>query len=124
MVGFEDKLFATEVVAELEESEVERIGLLLVSVPVDCSTRVLFRSKGNSLMSDSADGVGVELKKDSTAPTAQSEESERHGEFVNLRKLYYSVVIESNFRVKSLLLDYLVSAVVIKRIFFFRKQFC
>ena len=54
MVGVEDKLFATEVVAELENSEVERIGLLLVSIPVNCSTRILFGSKGNSLMSDSA----------------------------------------------------------------------
>ena len=41
MVGFEDKLFATEVVVELENSEVERIGLLLVSIPIDCSARAI-----------------------------------------------------------------------------------
>ena len=60
MVGFKDEFFATEVVAGLGNSEIERIGLWLVSIPVDCSARVLFGSKGNSLMSDIAGGAGVE----------------------------------------------------------------
>ena len=41
MIDLWDKLLAAEVAAEFEDSEVERISLLLVGVPVDGSARVL-----------------------------------------------------------------------------------
>ena len=66
MIDLWDKLLAAEVAAEFEDSEVERISLLLVGVPVDGSARVLLWSKSNSLMNDIASGIGVELEENST----------------------------------------------------------